>query len=150
MIKETATVLSIEDDALWVETEQSSACSGCGVEKECGQNTLFSGLMGKASANTTAIRALLSTEDKNHYQVNDQVLIGVPDHVVVSGTLLLYLLPLLTMIIGVTVVYHWGGSDAMMALGALFGLVAGSALVRFRSRKHRQNPAIQPRVLGKP
>ena len=149
MIEERGIIRSVEKTALWVETVQKSACSSCGSEKNCGQNTLIESLLHKTTGTTTSIRALLPDGDRNHYRVDEQVLIGVPDHVVVSGTLLLYFLPLLTLVIGVTVAYQWSGADSMIALGALSGLIVGGGLVRLHSRHCYNDPAIQPVVLKK-
>ena len=53
MIRETGTVVAIEDNGVWVETIQQSACQTCVAEKGCGQR-----LIAKVTGNTTAIRVL--------------------------------------------------------------------------------------------
>jgi sigma-E factor negative regulatory protein RseC len=149
MIEETGTVVSVEQNAVWVQTIQKSACSSCGAEKNCGQNTLLESFTGKPGSQKSVIRAQLKASDTNSYQVDDQVVIGVPEQTVVYGTLLLYLLPMTTLILAVVIAYSWGASDAGMALGAVLGLLAGGMLVRFHSRRHRREPLLDPVVLKK-
>ena len=142
MIEETGKVLAVEEGALWVEALQTSACGKCAAEKGCGQS-----LLSKLASNTVAIRALLQEGDESRFVVDDNVLIGIPENVVVSSTVLLYLLPLITMIVGVTVGHQWSGSDGASALGGLLGLIIGGLLVRFHSYRHRRNTDVQPVVL---
>ncbi len=144
MIKETGTVISVEPGALWVQTSQKSACQSCPSEKGCGQGTLSK----KTTAETT-VRALLRDGDESSFRPGDSVEIGVPEGLLVSATLLLYLLPLLTLLVGIVVAQTWSGSDSATALGALVGLLFGGCLVRFNSYRQRNNPGVHPVVLEK-
>lgn len=144
MIEETGKILSIEDDALWVEATQHSSCQSCEAEKGCGQNLL---MKAATSGNTMVIRALLPTDNTIEFKVDDQVLIGIPEDVIVSSTMLLYLLPLLTMITGVMVGHTWSGNDVASALGGVFGLLIGGGLVRLHSWRQRNNTRVHPIVL---
>jgi len=40
MIEETASVVALEDDFAWVETQRKSTCGACAVNKGCGAATL--------------------------------------------------------------------------------------------------------------
>ena len=143
MIKETGRVVAIEEDGVWVETIQQSACQTCVAEKGCGQS-----LIAKMTGKTTVIRVLPGQYDISHIGMDDSVVIGIPEHVVVSGTLLIYLLPLLTMIAGILLTDSLATtnstSDLYPVLGGLFGLVTGSLIVRVHSYLNRNNLDVHP------
>lgn len=143
MIRETGRVVAIEDDSVWVETIQQSACQTCVAEKGCGQS-----LIAKITGKTTAIKVLLGQYDVSSVGMDESVVIGIPEHVVVSGTLLVYLLPLLTMIAGIllagSLAITTTTGDFYAVLGGLFGLVIGSLVVRVHSYLNRNNPDVHP------
>jgi sigma-E factor negative regulatory protein RseC len=146
VIKETGRVVAIEEDGVWVETIQQSACQTCVAEKGCGQS-----LIAKMTGKTTAIRVLPGLCDLSLIGRDDRVVIGIPEHVVVSGTMLIYLLPLLTMITGAllfdSLTTTSTESDIYTALGGLLGLVAGGLIVRGHSHLNRNNLDVQPMLL---
>jgi sigma-E factor negative regulatory protein RseC len=146
VIKETGRVVTIEEDGVWVETIQQSACQTCVAEKGCGQS-----LIAKMTGKTTAIRVLPGLCDLSLIGRDDRVVIGIPEHVVVSGTLLVYLLPLLTMISGAllsgSLATTSPTSDIHTALGGLLGLVAGGLIVRGHSYLNRNNLDVHPMLL---
>lgn len=142
MIKETGKVISIDTDGVWVETIQQSACQSCAAQKGCGQS-----LIAKATGKTTAIRALADNNDLKSLKVDDQVVIGIPENVVVTGTLLTYFLPLTLMVIGVLVASEISVSDFFVAVGAIAGLACGGLLVRLHSYFNRTNTDVQPMLI---
>lgn len=142
MIRETGKVVAVETGGVWVETIQQSACNACAAEKGCGQR-----LLAKATGKTTAIKVLLGDYGLKDVGVDDQVVIGIPEKVIVNGTLLTYFLPLLLMVFGVIFVSKLSGSDVVVALGALAGLIAGGLIVRLHSYLNRANHAVQPILL---
>lgn len=142
MIREAGKVISIETDGVWVETIQQSACHSCAAEKGCGQS-----LIAKATGKTTAIRALATDKDLENLNVDDQVVIAIPENVVVTGTLLTYLLPLVLMLIGVLITSELFNSDFFVAIGATVGLLSGGLLVRLHSYLNRTNNEVQPMVV---
>ena len=40
MIEESGRVVAVEGDFAWIESERSSACSGCAVRKGCGTSAI--------------------------------------------------------------------------------------------------------------
>ena len=78
MILETATVTSIEEDALWVEAVQKSACETCTAQKGCG-TAVLSMLTGR----TSRLRVLKSKHNAESFLVGQQVTIAIPEDVVV-------------------------------------------------------------------
>lgn len=143
MIRETGRVTAIQDEAVWVETIQQSACQSCSAQKGCGQR-----LIAKVTGQSTSIRVLPGDCDINRLSVNEQVVIGIPESVVVNGTLLTYILPLLTMVAGVVLASYFSAGDSVTALWALLGLAFGGGVVRLYSYLNRDNSAVQPILLG--
>lgn len=142
MIKETGKVVAVETGGVWVETIQQSACNTCAAEKGCGQR-----LLAKVTGKTTAIKVLPGNYDLKNVGVNDQVVIGIPEKVIVNGTLLTYFLPLLLMVLGVISISKLSNSDVVVALGALAGLIVGGLFVRLHSYLNRTNHDVQPILL---
>ena len=142
MLRETGTVVRIEPDALWVETVQQTACGSCIARKGCGQHTLA-----KVLSNASQIRVLLDGKPASRFSLQQQVAIGIPEDVIVRGSMLIYLLPLLCLIAFAAVGYHLVPSDGVSASFAVLGLAAGGLFVRWYSRKISGDPRQQPVLL---
>jgi len=137
MILESATLVAIESDAVWVEAVQKSACESCVAEKGCGTRVLA-----KLTGKTNRIRVLVGTEQLQGLAVGDKVTIGIPEDVVVTSALLVYILPLLLSLLGLWLVAS--PNDVVSAFAAVVGLLLGAALVSLYSYKTRHNPRINP------
>ncbi len=142
MISETGRIVAIEPDGLWVETIQRSTCGSCAAEKGCGQS-----LMARLMGHTSYLWVLLEGRDSSDYRLDQEVQIGVPETVVVKGSLFVYLTPLVGMIAGAGAAQQLWASDGPSALGALMGLLAGGALVRWRAHQTRYDRRLQPVLL---
>ena len=117
MIFETATITSLEDDALWVEAVQKSACETCTAQKGCG-----TAVLSKLTGRTSRLRVLKSQQSSELYQVGQQVTIAIPEDVVVLASVCAYLVPLSTSLIGLWLL---GSSDMLSVIGAIVGLGIG-------------------------
>ncbi|MFT6300473.1 MAG: sigma-E factor negative regulatory protein RseC [Saprospiraceae bacterium] len=142
MIHENATIVAIQESGLWVETIQQSTCQTCVAQKGCGQR-----LIAKVTGNTTTIRVLPGLFDTGLMQVHDKVVIGVPEKVIVNGTLLAYFLPLMTMVLTVALASHLSNSDLIIAAAAITSLCAGGLIVRLHSHLNQDNYEIHPILL---
>ena len=142
MISETGRIVAVENEGLWVETIQRSTCGSCAAEKGCGQS-----LMSKLLGHTSYLWVVLEGRDASDYRIGEEVSIGVPETVVVRGSLFVYLVPLLAMVAGSGLAQHLWGSDGLSAIGAVLGLVAGGALVRWRAYQTRYDRRLQPVLL---
>lgn len=136
MIFETATITSLEDDALWVEAVQKSACETCTAQKGCG-----TAVLSKLTGRTSRLRVLKSQQSSELYQVGQQVTIAIPEDVVVLASVCAYLVPLGTSLIGLWLL---GSSDMLSVIGAIVGLGIGGGLVSLYNAKHRNNPRFNP------
>ncbi|MEX1667610.1 SoxR reducing system RseC family protein [Zhongshania guokunii] len=145
MISETGRVVGIDQDALWVETIQRSTCSSCSAQKGCGQ-----GLMNKAlDGRRNQLRVKLGGQSADDFQLDDQLEIGIPERALVGGAMVVYLLPLFTMLAAMAGVSHYFVGDVAAAIGALLGFVAGMVLLGLHARLISDNPAYQPQILAK-
>ena len=96
MIEESVKVLDIQADYLWVEGIQRSACQSCTAQQGCGQS-----LLARFTAHPVRLQVSLDGREASSFYVGQNVTIGIADHVVVRGSLLIYLLPLLLLLLGI-------------------------------------------------
>ncbi len=145
MIIESGRVVAVNSDSLWVETIQQSTCGSCAAEKGCGQ-----GLIAKWGGHTSYLRVLLEGRNPEDFQIDQTVKIGVPEEVVVKGSLFVYLIPLLGLMLGAWLGQSLVASDVAAILGALGGLLLGGGVVRWRAYQTRNNPDLQPVLMMSP
>jgi len=144
---ETGRVVAVEadDEALWVDTIRQSTCGSCAANKGCGH-----GLLNRvADGRTGYVRVLSGVVSARQCAVDDQVRISIPEQVILRGSMLVYMLPLIFMLAGaasVDVVWSAAG-QAGTVVGAMLGLALGFALVRWHAWRHRQDSTLQPTVL---
>jgi sigma-E factor negative regulatory protein RseC len=143
MILETGTVVAVEADSLWVETIQRSTCEACAAEKGCGQRVLS-----KLTGKTNRIRVLFDSQSPKKASPGQSVTIGIPEDVIVSGSILVYLLPVVAAVIGAWLV--GSQNDALGILGAACGLLLGGLIVNLRSKKARNDLRLNPVLIQDP
>ena len=136
MILETATVTSVESDALWVEAVQKSACETCSAQKGCG-----TAVLSKLSGRTNRIRVIRNQSQQQSFEVGQQVTIAIPEDVVVLGSLGAYMVPLLGSLAGL---WLMDSSDLSSVIGACLGLGLGGWVVSRYNSKLRNDPRINP------
>ncbi len=145
MLVESGRVVAIEPDAVWVETLRRSTCGACEARNGCGH-----GLLNRiGDARRACLRVLPGPGGTHACEVNDEVRFSIPEQLLLRGSALVYLLPLLSMLAGaVLAVAAWpAGSDTAAATGAVTGLALGFALVRWHARRHRDDRSLQPTLL---
>ncbi|MBT5387910.1 MAG: SoxR reducing system RseC family protein [Porticoccaceae bacterium] len=143
MIFETGTVVAVESDGLWVETIQKTACEACVAKKGCGTRVLS-----KLTGKTNRIRVLLNQQPADSLSVGQDVTIAIPEDVIVKGSMLVYLLPVVCALIGTWAVGSSG--DLLAILGALSGLLFGGLIVSLRSKKTRNDSRLNPVLFDMP
>lgn len=142
MIEETAKIVELEGEFAWVETQRESACGACAVNKGCGTATIAK-VLGKKRTRVRAINRL-------NAKLGDEVVIGIQEQALVRGSIAVYAVPLVFLLLG-GMLGEWLGqgsdSEWRAILFGLLGLGAGFLwLVRF-SRKVRTSPSYQPEIL---
>ena len=142
MIFETGIVVGKANSSVMVETIQKTACDSCAAQPGCGHSVLS-----KLTGNSVRIRALMGEFNTNEVALGQSVTIAIPDHVVVKGSLFVYLVPLLGSLMGAWTMGSFDKSvvlDLMSIMGAAFGLISGGIFVRVRSQKSQDESESNP------
>ena len=146
MLTESGRIVAVETDSLWVETIRRSTCGNCAAQKGCGH-----GLLNRISEGKRGyVRALPGEHPIEHYQVDDQVIMSIPEEVILRGSFIAYVLPLIGMLGGAVaaVTAVPGNEDVLAAFGSVGGLALGFALVRWHGASHSNDPEFQPVLLS--
>ncbi|MEE4145578.1 MAG: SoxR reducing system RseC family protein [Halieaceae bacterium] len=145
MLVETGRVVAVEPGAVWVETIRQSTCGSCVANKGCGH-----GLLNRiADGRTGYVRVLAGPAGTDACAVDDQVRISIPEQVILRGSLVVYVLPLLCMLAAAAGADGlWPGASELASVGgAAVGLALGFAAVRWHAWRHRQDRSLQPTLL---
>lgn len=142
MLEETGVVVAIDNDQAWVQTIRKSACSSCEAKSGCGQGVLARISDGKA--NQVLVSNSLSLK------VGDEVLIGIPEELLIKASVMVYLFPLLVMIVAASVTEKWlSAGDGWIALSGCIGLTLGFLIVKLYSSFHKSDPTFCPKMIRK-
>lgn len=144
MIRALGTVIAVQSDSLWVETVSQSTCGACVARQGCGQR-----LLSRLSGRSNRILVPWDSGVGRSIGVGDEVAIGIPEEILVKGSILVYLLPLLGLVAGATIGQVLWQSDWAAILLGLVGLGCGGLLVRVHARMTWKDPRFCPVVLDR-
>ena len=147
MIEERAVILSLEnqsDDSkshsvATLEIERKTACGLCGQTRGCGNS-----IWGKLFAHRSSA---FKAQNRINAKVGDSVIVGINEKALVKSALLLYILPLATMLIGAILTSHFRQTDASAMLGAVIGLALGLLWVKGHTMSSSYFRLQQPVIL---
>ncbi len=143
MIETRAMVVQLEGKYALVESVQGGGCGNCNSESGCGSSKL-SQLFGREPRQFRVL-------NKGNAQVGTLVQVTLPEGVLVSGALLMYIFPLILLLVGAMAGGLWGNdtinTETFSAIGGLLGLVLGFFLVKIISLKQRLISHAQPVIL---
>ena len=145
MLEERALVVAVDEQSVWVETQRQSVCGQCAANKGCG-NSVLQKVLGK-KRNVLRVMGDLSVD------VGDEVIIGVNEDALVKGSLIVYAMPILFMIVfamlGETIVSHWLSisKDLASIAGAFLGLMVSIIGLRWYGSRISDNANYQPVLL---
>ena len=145
MIEERAVILSLEsetsaaDSTATLEIERKTACGLCGQTRGCG-NSIWGKLFAHQS---TAFKA----QNRINAKVGDSVIVGIYESALLKSALLLYIVPLATMLIGAILATQIRDTNGYAMLGALIGLVLGFVWVKFHTMSSSYFKLQQPLIL---
>lgn len=143
MVTEKVRVVAVEEGALWVEAIQRSICGSCRARSGCGQR-----LLQQLGAKPVFMRVMLAEHSTHRYEVNDQVVIAIPENVVVINSLLAYILPMLFML-GLALLVHYSlTSELYTIIAGAFGLALGFLVVHLSITRHTQQEQLQPVIVS--
>lgn len=148
MPTETGRIVAVETDSVWVETIRKSTCGACSAQKGCGHGLLNRIRDGQRGL----VRVLPGAFSLADCRVNDEVSISLPDEVILRGSLIVYMLPLVAMLCGAAAGSRWlpWSPDPAAVAGAALGFAAGVALVRWHAWQHRHDARLQPTLAALP
>ncbi len=146
MIEERAVILSLVPDPLSADTsiatleiERKTACGLCGQTRGCG-NSIWGKLFAHRSTAFKASNTIGAT-------VGQSVIVGIQERALLWSALLLYILPLVTMLIASILMMQWQDSNGMTMLAAIAGLVLGLVWVKGFTASNQYFLMQQPVVL---
>jgi len=145
MLEETAQVVRIKGDEVWVETQRRSSCDSCSAEKGCGTATLS-----KVLGNRRNVVRVLSAIPLG---VGDQVVIGIREQALVRGSLAVYVIPILLLLLGGLIgelgakQLIWQNAEFASVTLGISGLIAGLVWLKRFTRRIQNDPNFQPVVL---
>lgn len=145
MIEETAQVVRIDDGDVWVETRRRSTCSACAAEKGCGTAVLAK-VLGQRRAQIRVLADMPLT-------VGDRVVIGIGEQALVRGSLAVYAVPLLMLLLGALLGRLgaggglWVNAETASLILGLGGLAAGLLWLKRFTRHIKDDRNYQPVVL---
>jgi sigma-E factor negative regulatory protein RseC len=144
MIEERAVILYLEnhseDSTATLEIERKTACGLCGQTRGCGNS-----LWGKVFAHKSST---FKAQNRINAKVGDSVIVGINESALLKSALLLYILPLATMLIGAILATQlFADTNGNAMLGALIGLAAGLLWVKGHTMSSSYFKLNQPEIL---
>lgn len=122
MIEEFAVITKRVDGQVMLEIERRTACGLCGQKRGCG-NATWGKLLGHNSHEFAAENAI-------NANVGDSVVVGIDERVILSSVFYLYIVPLLTMLIGAVLADVLYDNEFYVILAAALGLLLGFVWVK--------------------
>ncbi len=144
MIEEVGTVIAIEQDEILVETEIKTTCGSCQAQSDCGTGAISRALTPRSET--------LRFKTDLPVQVGTRVRLGIPEQALMKASLLLYIVPLLSLVISAalfsTVLPAIGiqGEWAVVLMTLLSTMATFVGLSRYIKGQEQQH--YQPILLG--
>ncbi|GAB4289316.1 MAG: hypothetical protein Kow0083_02050 [Methylophaga sp.] len=137
MIEQKATVISRDGRLVWVEAERQSTCGQCQARKGCG-----TGLLAKHVGQRFSRLAVHTELD---LKVGQQVMVSIPEQALLTGALMMYLLPLLGLFLAAVLTRMSGAGELVQIIAGLLGLAAGFFCVK--RLMNDKNPGVRVQTI---
>lgn len=141
MIEEVVHVSRIVGEEIWVEASRQSACAACSAKKSCGQGALSDWMKGGSVelsvVNPTGLKP----------GIGQSVIVGLEEGGLIKASVLVYLLPLLSLIAMTLLARGFGASEGVQVLSAIAGLLIGFLGVRWYTARPSEEVCYQPVLL---
>ena len=141
MIEEPAVVTRIDNGQVWIKPSQSGACGSCMQQSSCGTASLSKWLPKREFA----------VDCDRILKVGDQVIVAIDDSHLLLGSLLLYVLPLLTTLVGVglaSTLLPYAVSDAWLPEIALSILLSTFWVIHYFQSFLLLHFCFRPQIVG--
>ena len=138
-IASDTTVVNTAVTTATLEIERKTACGICGQTRGCG-NSIWGKLFAHQS---TAFKA----QNRINAKVGDSVIVGINEKALLKSAMLLYIVPLVTMLIGAILAKQLNTSELSAMLGAVVGLVLGLLWVKGHTMSSSYFKLQQPVIL---
>lgn len=138
MIEEMGTVVALDGDHVWIETQVKTTCAGCKASEACPTSTIAKAFTPKANHVRIEVPCQLV--------VGQQVKIGISERALLRASLIVYVVPLLLLMLSATIFMTvFPQAHELLALGfactaALGGFWGASAFSKRPSNKHHFTP----------
>lgn len=142
MIEEPATVIAVEGQIARVTPLRRASCGQCAAQGGCGVGALAH-YMGRRQPE-------LMVENALGAEPGDTVVIGLRDDALLAGSLLVYALPLGSMLLGAAMAAPLGAgmaSDVLVLIGGIAGFGIGALAARWRLRCAALRQRVEPVML---
>lgn len=140
MIEQNARVIEVEGAFAVIETERVSSCGSCASSKSCGTSAL-SKVLGHQVNHIRVINQI-------NAKAGDQVIVGLQESALLRGSMAVYLVPLLGLILGGMLAQLAGeGGDIASGLGAACGFLLGFVWLRRFSDKVAKDDRYQAVII---
>jgi len=139
MIEERAKVVKLQDNLAIIEMQRQSGCQSCSLSGGCGVGSL-----GRLLGQRNQVYSIPNQQD---LQPGESIIIGIPNGSFLLASLLMYLLPLISLFLfGLVAQLIFHSNDVVTALLSLVGLALGLFLtLRLTSMDFARN--FQPRFM---
>jgi sigma-E factor negative regulatory protein RseC len=145
VIEENAQVIETEGEFAWVETRRQAGCGVCGASRGCGTASLAR-LFGQREPHVRALNPVGA-------RPGDEVIVGIEESALVSGSLLMYIAPLLLLLACAGAGRALGSdlapahAEALSILAGLSGMAFGFRWVRRLGTRIARDSRYQPVIL---
>ncbi len=129
MIEEHATVVSVVEGRVLIESSRSSACGQCHAKQSCGQKAISEW----ASSKMTQLE--IENPGMILVKAGDKVVVGIDEGSFLKVSALMYLLPLLLMVLLGGLAQYFDYAEVTMIFASFGGLLAGFLAVKFWSQR---------------
>ena len=146
MIEEQIEVVEVIGDQLVLQAETKSACGSCAVNKSCG-TSLLAKVVGRKFTR-------FQVENKVSAVVGDTVVVGIPEDALLKGSLVMYVLPILSMLFSALIgdfffAVSMQFRDLAIAGISISGLILGFLISRWYFQRQPNERHFSPVVLRK-
>lgn len=138
MIEELGTVVAIDGNSVWVETQVKTTCAGCKASDACPTSTIAKAFTPKANHVLVQVPCELA--------IGQQVKIGISEKALLKASLMVYVVPLILLIFVASIFMSvFPAAHELMALGfasmsALGGFWWASSYAKRPQHKHQFAP----------